>query len=127
MCGLSARVFISKLNDERKRRKESSPRSWIRIGCFFVAVPADRVAGTNFVGVRKRHCAGAAGQPVSAQISHKMRRSGDPTMEASLNAILKTQRSCHAISFRSAWQLRFVYKILHLTMYVFSDSCYIFI
>ena len=31
-------------------------------------------------------------------------------MDAILNAILKTQRSCHAISFRSAWQLRFCIK-----------------
>lgn len=81
MCGLSARVFISKLNDERKRRKESSPRSWIRIGCFFVAVPVGRVTGTRFVGVRKRHSAEAVGQPVSVQISHTMRIFGDPTMD----------------------------------------------
>ena len=62
MCGLSARVFISKLNDERKRRKESSPRSWIRIGCFFVAVPVGRVTGTKFVGVRKRYLTEAKGR-----------------------------------------------------------------
>ena len=82
MCGLSIRVFISKLNDKRKRRKESSSRSWIRIGCFFVTVPAGRAAGTKFVGVRKRHSPEAAGQSVSGQISHTMKISGDPTMDA---------------------------------------------